>query len=282
MTFKVFDALSPITTAGPQGGTDFTVVSYMPVPGIAVQACDPLDPSCAKAGPPVVSDDAGSATVTVPGTFGGSFSFVGAGYLPSKLYTGQLLADASVFEAPVAVLGTQETSLLALYVGVPLELDPDAGVGHAFFQAYDCFDRHAAGVTFALSVDGGAQTVQWYLSGQSELPSVTGAKQIGRPRRRRRRERPRRHRDGDRDARVDQARHRHREHRDHRGRDDVRLDPRPRALRAHGGSGFTRAGSVEPASSGVAPLRGAVVAVRQPLCRRRASRPPPRAIVFIE
>jgi len=172
ITFDVFDALLPIATAGPQGGSDFTVLSYTPVSGIALEGCDTLDPSCSEALTPVeVSDDAGQATLTVPGSFNGFFEFTGTGYLPSKLYTGQLLADASAFAPPVAIIGTEQVALLASAVGVPMELNPEAGVGHAFFQVYDCFDRHAAGVAFTLAIDAGPQTVQWYL--KNSLPSTT-------------------------------------------------------------------------------------------------------------
>ena len=172
ITFKVFDALSPITTAGPQGGSDFTVLAASLVPGISLEACDALDPPCARPiTPVVVTDDAGAATLSVPQSFVGFYQFFGPGYLSAKVYTGQLLADASTFAAPSALLGTQEVSLLANAIGVPMSLDPDAGLGHAFFQAYDCFDRHAQGVRFAISVDGGPSTVQWYAKNQ--LPSTT-------------------------------------------------------------------------------------------------------------
>jgi hypothetical protein len=171
ITFNVFDALSPITTAGPQGGSDFTVLQIVPVPGISVEGCQALDPSCAKpATGLMVTDDAGQATVTVPQSYDGFFQFLGTGYLPSKLYPGHLLADASTFQPPFALLGIQETSLLALDLKVTMDLDPDGGVGHAFFQAYDCFDRHATGVSFSITADGGPNMVQWYT--KDELPSV--------------------------------------------------------------------------------------------------------------
>jgi hypothetical protein len=172
ITFTVFDALAPITTAGPQGGTDFTVLACSPVSGISFRACDALDPSCAKPVTPVViTDDAGQATFSVPGSFAGFYQFSGPGYLSARVYTGQLLAGAPTFAAPCALLGTQETSLLANAIGVTMSLDPDAGLGHVFFQSYDCFDRHAPGVTFTIAVDAGPQTVQWYAKNQ--LPSTT-------------------------------------------------------------------------------------------------------------
>jgi hypothetical protein len=172
VTFTVFDALAPITTAGPLGGTDFTVLACSPVSGISFKACDALDPPCAKpVTPVVVTDDAGQASFSVPETFTGFYQFSGPGYLSARVYTGQLLAGAPSFAAPCALLGTQETSLLANAIGVTMSLDPDGGLGHIFFQSYDCFDRHAPGVTFSIAVDAGPQTVQWYAKNQ--LPSTT-------------------------------------------------------------------------------------------------------------
>jgi hypothetical protein len=173
VTFKAFDALSPITTAGDQGGDDFTVINCTPVPGISLQACNALDPDCANPlpNPVAITDDSGVASVTVPATFAGFYLFNGPGYLTARVYTGQLLPGAKTFSPPSALLGTQETSLLAQAIGVPISLDPDGGVGHAFFQSYDCFDRHAAGVSFSISSDAGPQTVEWYAKNQ--LPSRT-------------------------------------------------------------------------------------------------------------
>ena len=97
----------------------------------------------------VVHDDAGAATVVVPDNFAGFFEFEGPGYLPSKLYPGHLLADASTFQAPFPILDTSATLSLAGVLGVPMFLNPEAGVGHFFFQIYDCFDHLAPGVSFA-------------------------------------------------------------------------------------------------------------------------------------
>ena len=171
ITFKVFDAFQPITTGGSQGGSDFTVLSYVPEPGVTVQGCQVLDPACVKpATGQATTDDAGEATLTVPDSFEGFFQFAGPGYLPANLYPARLLAGASTFSPPVAILSTQETALLAGAIGVPMQTDPEAGVGHSFFQVYDCLDHHAPGVSFALGVDGGPNMAAWYLS--NGLPST--------------------------------------------------------------------------------------------------------------
>jgi hypothetical protein len=170
ITFKIFDAINAITTAGPNGGSDFDVLSFVPLPGILLQACDPSSPSCqAAAAPSATTDDAGEATLTVPGDFSGFFELTGTTYFPTNVYLGQLLADASTFAPPAGMLETTQGVLIASSLDVPLELDASAGVGLTFFQVYDCFDRHGLGVEFTLSADAGPSTVQFYL--QDNFPS---------------------------------------------------------------------------------------------------------------
>jgi hypothetical protein len=171
ITFIMFDALKPIDA--PPGGNGFSgATSYTPVSGVSLQACDILDPQCTKPITPLVtSNDAGVANVTLAQNFAGFFQFWGAGSLPSTVYPGHLLADASTETMTLAVLGGSETQLLAAALGVPMQTNPDAGVGSAFFQAYDCFDRAAPGVSYTLPIDGGPETVQWYSNNQ--LPSTT-------------------------------------------------------------------------------------------------------------
>jgi hypothetical protein len=171
ITGVMFDALKPIT--GAQGASDIAYpTSYTPVPGIALQACNTLDPKCSKPITPLlVSDDAGIVNFTLPGNFSGFFQFSGAGALPSTVYPGNLLADASSEALPMAVLGANEGQLLASALGVNFETNPEAGVGSTFFQVYDCYDKAAPGVSFTLAIDGGPETVQWYSNNQ--LPSTT-------------------------------------------------------------------------------------------------------------
>ncbi len=182
VTFNVFDALSAITTAGPQGGSDFTVLESTGVPGITVEGCNPGDVACAN---PLTSlqttDDAGQATVSVSRDFNGFFEFMGTNFVPAKLYPGQMLADAGAFAPPVALLQIGEIESLAGALKVPIDLNADASVGHFFFQIYDCFDRHAAGVTFSISVDAGPESVQWYSRGVApqQVPVVNDTDSLG-------------------------------------------------------------------------------------------------------
>ena len=127
----------------------------------------------------MVSDDAGIANITLPGTFTGFLQFSGAGSLPSTVYPGQLLADASSETFPLAVLGASEGQLLAASLGVPFETNPEAGVGSAFFQVYDCNDDLAPGVSFTMAIDAGPETVQWYSNNQLPSTAATQTDSLG-------------------------------------------------------------------------------------------------------
>jgi hypothetical protein len=165
VTFKIFNALDPVVNEG------VTAASYTPVPGVSVEGCNSLDVLCTSPiTPQAVSDDAGEATVVVADSFGGYFQFVGPGFLPSILYPGRLLADASTFQPDLGALNTSATLAIASILQVPMLVDPEAGVGQAFAQVYDCFDQLAPGVSFTFGlVDGGPNAVQWYQS--SGFPS---------------------------------------------------------------------------------------------------------------
>jgi hypothetical protein len=173
ITLQVYDGVDSVVVAGPQGGSDLTLLSYTPIAGMSALACNTLDLTClAPLAPLQITDDAGEATLDVPESFVGFFEFTGAGYVPSRVYPDQLLVDASVVTLPIGVPGTPEqVSLLASSIHVPIALDPDAGAGTAIFTAYDCFDRYAGGIAFNVLVDAGPQTVPFYIA--NGLPSVT-------------------------------------------------------------------------------------------------------------
>lgn len=141
---------------------------------MSVEGCNELNPTCqAPVTPLEVDDDAGEVTFTVPDSTSGFYTFRQDGYVPVNLFPGKLEADASSFAPPVAMLPTSDIGLLAEAIGVPIALGADAGVGHGFVQIYDCFDWHAAGVSYTFLGDAGPNTVQWYSSGGGELPSTT-------------------------------------------------------------------------------------------------------------
>ena len=180
ITFKIFDGVDQLTTAGSTGGSDLTVISFSSLPGITVEACAPLDPMCAQPlAPPEISDDAGEGTVTVPDDFSGFFKFSGAGYVVSNIYPGPLLADALTFAPPVGMVPPQSGAALAQVIGETADLDAGASVGNAFFEIFDCFDRHAEGVSFAMSVDAGPTTVQYYLNNGLPTRTATQTDSLG-------------------------------------------------------------------------------------------------------
>jgi hypothetical protein len=170
ITFKTYDVINPITTAGSMGGSDFTVLSFVPLPGIAIQACSILDPSCMEpVSPPETTDDAGEATLTVLDNLTGYFKLTAAGYLPFELFPGPLLAGASTFAPPVSMITPVAAISLADAIGAAPDLDAGADVGAVFVAIYDCSDRYAAGVTFSISGTTAA-TVPFYIT--SGLPSA--------------------------------------------------------------------------------------------------------------
>jgi hypothetical protein len=180
ITFDMFDAIYPVTTAGPTGGSDFTVISFDPLPGVSIEACGPLDPECST---PVVpsetTGDAGQATLTVPGTFSGFFKLTAAGYLSSYMYQGNLLADASTLTPPAALLAPSDAVSLAGSLNADVDLDAGSSVGLVFYEVYDCFDQHGSGVQFSMSVDAGPTTVPFYLADGLPSASATETDSIG-------------------------------------------------------------------------------------------------------
>ena len=228
ITFEMFDAIYPVTTAGPTGGSDFTVISFDPLPGVSIEACDPGDLLCSAPVTPIVTtEDAGVATLSVPGNFTGFFKFTAAGYLPSYTYQGNFLADASTLTPPAAMLAPPDAITLAGSLDAIVDLDAGSSVGLVFFEVYDCFNRHGAGVQFAL-FNRRRPHDRTVLSRRRPSERDRDADRLGR--RRGRSQRPRRPDDHHRDARGDEPDAREHRHQRSRGRHHVRLGTRPDSL----------------------------------------------------
>lgn len=161
VTLTAFDALQPIQTAGP-AGSDLVPVSYTAVPFANVEGCNTLDPACNSAVASGTMDEAGVTVLTMPANFVGFFRLTAPGYFPSTTYPGQLLADASAESITTAMVDVNALQELAFALNVNVE-GADAGVGLAFFEAFDCFDHHAPGVTFTILGDAGAGAIPWYI-----------------------------------------------------------------------------------------------------------------------
>ena len=127
VTFTAFSPLQVVVSGGSQGGSDLDLTSYTPVTGVAIQACNMLDPQCAAPLTPAgMSDGEGQATLTVQGNFSGFFELTGSGEVASQLYAGRLVADASTLALPVPVFTTSALSLLE--EGLGTEINPGAGL----------------------------------------------------------------------------------------------------------------------------------------------------------
>jgi hypothetical protein len=162
---RALDALKPLTPGGATGGSDLTIIAGTPFPGVRVQACTVLDPSCtAPVTAAIMTDDAGFGHFTVQGDFAGFYELTRDDLLPTTLYPGQLVAGELKAETPAPLLGNTGVAALATAIGVPFIDDPDAGVGHLFINAFDCEDRHAPGVSFTISSHG-PQTTSFYTKG---------------------------------------------------------------------------------------------------------------------
>jgi hypothetical protein len=149
----LYDAFGSYTFGGTiDGGNDLTLAEYTPQPGVSVTACSPLDPSCVNplAGP-VTNDDAGVASLSVPGDFTGFYALSRSGSLPGLFYPGTRLIAGGPTSFPTSMVSTANFMLLQASLGIPANGDTDAGPGLVSLTQFDCNDRHAAGVVFATS-----------------------------------------------------------------------------------------------------------------------------------
>ena len=150
----VYDAFQPYTLGGDtDGGTDLELVAYVPQTGLTVLACTPLDPNCQNpVGPPATTDDAGVASLTLPGGFTGFYRLEGDGFVPSYFYpTARLLAGQPKVSFPTSITSEANYSALQAVFGTVANGDQDAGPGLIAVTQFDCHDRHAAGVAFTSS-----------------------------------------------------------------------------------------------------------------------------------
>jgi hypothetical protein len=148
-----YDAFGSYTFGGTvDGGNDLSLVDYTPQTGVTVAACSPIDPSCANplAGP-VTNDDAGVASLSVPGNFTGFYALERSGSLPGLFYPGTRLIAGGPTSFPTSMTSTANFMLLQASLGIAANGNTDAGPGLVSLTQFDCNDRHAAGVVFATS-----------------------------------------------------------------------------------------------------------------------------------
>ena len=150
----LYDATQSYTFGGSvDGGSDLTLLSYVPEPGASITACSALDPTCnTPAAGPVEDDDAGVATMTLRGDFAGFYQILRDGYVPAFFYPGaRLLGDQPQISFPTSITSEAQVSMLQLLLGYTQNTDIDAGPGILSVTQFDCFDRHIAGVTLTAS-----------------------------------------------------------------------------------------------------------------------------------
>ncbi len=167
--FVLYDAISAVVYGGSvDGGTDLNILDYVPQPGVSVAACGPLDPTCASpAAGPASTDDAGLATLSVPGAFTGFYSLQRADSVPELFYPGaRLLAAEPSVHFPSSMTSNESFAELQSALGIPANTDTDAGPGVVSVTQFDCNDRHVSGATF-VSSPAAQQTI--YL--QNNFPS---------------------------------------------------------------------------------------------------------------
>jgi hypothetical protein len=146
--------------AGVDGGSDLILASgYTGAPGVSAEACSPLDVFCAYPRTQgAVTDDSGTARLTLPGDFSGYYQLERPDLFPSLLYTGRFVAGDTHVTYPEAAPTKAELSALSLAFHVAVNEQADAGPGYLTAIVFDCNDRRASGVSFSLTnVSAGVQ-----------------------------------------------------------------------------------------------------------------------------
>lgn len=118
---------------------DFAATPDKPLPGVTVDACQSIDPSCAtgKVGSEV-TDDNGDATLTLDTGFDGFFAFSGGGYVLSTAQFSEPLYRIAGFTQ--YGLTEDAVKFLALQTGVHQAFNDafDPNLGHMIFRTQNC------------------------------------------------------------------------------------------------------------------------------------------------
>lgn len=122
-----------------------------PVPGIVVDACNPVDIACADPISTAVTDENGVATHVLPAGFTGFYSATPDGAFPTIIdFPYPLLFDRD--ERNQLVLGLDLQAPFEQLIGATLE----PGKAHIAFQTIDCIRSWAPGVAVRVEPDDGA------------------------------------------------------------------------------------------------------------------------------
>ncbi len=173
-----WSCLGHVTLPDAGGGTVRLKVPYVdllsgsPIPGLRVQACLRLDPTCER---PLTdagfTNDAGLATLSVPAGYNGFVLSTWDASLPSLVYIDPPVARSTT-EPPEYLISKDTISILASAVGdvdgSAVVVEPQDGI--LFLGAYDCRGAPAAGVHFSLAPHA-PSALPIYIVGS--LPSLT-------------------------------------------------------------------------------------------------------------
>jgi hypothetical protein len=150
---------------------DFAAEPRMPLPGVTVDACQSVDPTCQSGRTSrAVTDKNGSVMLSVPPAFEGFFSFSGAGYAPSTTQWTEPIYRVSNFTQ--FQLTSDALAGLAVATGVHKSFaEPfDPTTGHVIFRVQGCLPvryldntglphAEAADVKVSISPNPGASRV---------------------------------------------------------------------------------------------------------------------------
>jgi hypothetical protein len=153
------------------GGTDITYAAFTPQPGVTIEACQSLDPTCGSpVTTPQVVDDAGIADLTFSGNFVGFFRGTSPITVPFTFWPGNWLSGATSASYGTSALQYTQESALNVSLNNAVILDAGAGLGELFMVVFDCNDHRFSGATLAIT-GSGPDTLPFYVI--SNLPSTT-------------------------------------------------------------------------------------------------------------
>jgi hypothetical protein len=157
------------------GNTVTSSTPEVPIAAAEVQACSPLDVSCAQPVSAATSDDAGTALLSVPGGFPGYYQVTGPDL------TSALLARPKPYSSEYQVQGLH--GLLQLSAGASfVGLTQASNLSIAIVTVLDCTSTLAAGIAISVAAPGPTEEVIYLKDDipvmnttQTQTDSVSGA-----------------------------------------------------------------------------------------------------------
>ncbi len=156
------------------------LVTDLPIPGVRVQPCLPLDTTCAtpvsEAG---VTNDAGLVTLSVPSGYDGYLLSLWDASFPTLVYISPPVFQSRT-QLPVPLLSTTAMGVLTAAMGTVdgAAVTVDPARGQMGLGAYDCAMAKAVGVSFSLS-PAAPSSILVYLVGGLPSPTATSTDSDG-------------------------------------------------------------------------------------------------------